>query len=343
MRILIASFQAPFQRGGANELAAGLMEAIQAKGHEVDLVTHPFRFFPDNQVRRAINVWENEDFTELNMTVPDVVIPLAFPAIYCSHPNKRPWLMHQFRGAYELFDGERPGGISDETRLLVHEKDTQYLMACKRVFTISGRVSDRLLRNNSVTSTPLLHPPPLSDEFYSRPARPFIFAPSRIESLKRQELLLKAIKYVKSPIGFIFAGMGGQYGTLCEQIDTLNVKNRVRLVGMVSQREKLAYYANCMGVFFGPKDEDYGYVTLEAMLAAKPVVTCNDSGGPLAFVEDGVTGRVVEPRPEAVARAIDDLYLNRLRAEEMGRAGRQRYKELDISWNNVVEMLLGGV
>ena len=39
-----------------------------------------------------------------------------------------------------------------------------------------------------------------------------------------------------------------------------------------------------LGVIFPPLDEDYGYVTLEAMLAAKPVITCTDSGGPLEFV-----------------------------------------------------------
>ena len=43
---------------------------------------------------------------------------------------------------------------------------------------------------------------------------------------------------------------------------------------------------------FPPFDEDYGYVTLEAFLARKPVVTTTDAGGPLEFVEDGVTGLV---------------------------------------------------
>ena len=46
-------------------------------------------------------------------------------------------------------------------------------------------------------------------------------------------------------------------------------------------------YAHSLGVIFPAVDEDYGYVTLEAMLSSKPVITCADSGGPLEFVVDG--------------------------------------------------------
>ena len=48
---------------------------------------------------------------------------------------------------------------------------------------------------------------------------------------------------------------------------------------------------------YPPFDEDFGYVTLEAFLARKPVVTCTDSGGPNEFVVDGVNGFVCEPTP----------------------------------------------
>ena len=48
----------------------------------------------------------------------------------------------------------------------------------------------------------------------------------------------------------------------------------------ISDEEKLRLYANCLGVIYPPLDEDYGYITLEAMLAQKPVVTTRDAGGP---------------------------------------------------------------
>ncbi|PHM09241.1 hypothetical protein CK516_15780 [Nostoc sp. 'Peltigera malacea cyanobiont' DB3992] len=94
------------------------------------------------------------------------------------------------------------------------------------------------------------------------------------------------------------------------------------------------------GGFFGSYDEDYGYVTLEAMLAAKPVITCNDSGEAVEFVIDQETGFVVNPEPEAIAQAIDDLYFHQQSAAAMGMAGLERYRTLNISWDNVINKLL---
>ena len=111
-------------------------------------------------------------------------------------------------------------------------------------------------------------------------------------------------------------------------------------LGAVSEEEKRRQYASALGVVFPPVDEDYGYITLEAMLARRPVITCSDSGGPLEFVRDGVTGRVCEPTPEALAEALDDLWAARARARQMGERGRQLYDHLNISWANVVRRLM---
>jgi len=88
-----------------------------------------------------------------------------------------------------------------------------------------------------------------------------------------------------------------------------------------------------------PFDEDYGYVTLEAFLAMKPVVTANDSGGTLEFVRDGENGFVCVPEPEPIGRAIAQLADNRNRARELGERGRAR--ALEITWDGVVEQLVG--
>jgi glycosyltransferase involved in cell wall biosynthesis len=96
-----------------------------------------------------------------------------------------------------------------------------------------------------------------------------------------------------------------------------------------------------LAVFFGPFDEDYGYITLEAMLSSKAVITCSDSGGPLEFVEESETGFVVEPEPEQIAERIDYLYSNPSKARDMGRAGRAAYATKNISWEHVASQLLG--
>jgi len=77
------------------------------------------------------------------------------------------------------------------------------------------------------------------------------------------------------------------------------------------------------------------------MLAAKPVITCTDSGGPLEFVRAGDTGLITESTPQALATALDALWENRTRAKHMGELGCAHYHSLNISWDSVVRRLLG--
>src|SRR6185503_3778612 len=101
--------------------------------------------------------------------------------------------------------------------------------------------------------------------------------------------------------------------------------DRVAWLGQVSEESKRDLYARARAIIYPPIDEDYGYVTLEAMLAAKPVITCTDSGGPLEFVRDGQTGLIAGPTPEELSAAMDQLWQQSGQAREMGAAGRVLY------------------
>jgi glycosyltransferase involved in cell wall biosynthesis len=81
------------------------------------------------------------------------------------------------------------------------------------------------------------------------------------------------------------------------------------------------HLARCRAVVFVPHDEDYGFVTVEAFAAAKPVITCQDSGGPLELVRDGENGWIVPPTPADVARAMAAAMDSPGLAERMGQQG----------------------
>lgn len=338
MRIVIADVQVPFISGGGEALAAGLLRACRAAGHETELVTMPFRFAPDTEVVRSTNSWEAENFENLNGYAPDVLVCLRFPTYCSNHHNKVVWLLHQHRAFYDLWANDAPENTAERAavRDCVVRKDTAHFAQVSRIYTISHNVSNRLKRFNGVASTPLYHPPPMAEKLYSSEPEAYIFAPSRLESLKRQWLLIEAMQYVHSPVAILIGGTGGQEREYAKLIEQLHLGSRVRLVGRLSEAELAAYYACSLGVFFGPCDEDYGYITLEAMLARKPVITCTDSGGPLEFVLDHQTGLVVEPAPKAVASAIEYLFTNRKRAADFGAAGYARYQSMKLSWDNVV-------
>ena len=341
MRIAIATVQVPFLHGGAEAHAAGLLAACRRAGHEAEIVTHPFRFSPERAVRRSMEEWEAEDFDDLNGYAPDVTICLRFPAWYLRHRRKIVWVLHQHRAVYDLWDAAAQTAEAGELRCAIVEKDTAHLSAAARLFANSRNVAARLKRYNGIAGEPLYHPPPLEGKLYARAAEPFIFVPGRHERLKRQWLLIEAMRHVRAPVAALISGAGGQTRAYERLIAERGLADRVRLSGTLDENRMAAYYACCLGVFFGPVDEDYGYVALEAMLAHKPVITCGDSGGPLEFVRDQETGLVVEPQAEAIAAAIDRLHGNRDAARDYGERGWRRYRGLGISWERVLAALLG--
>ena len=83
-----------------------------------------------------------------------------------------------------------------------------------------------------------------------------------------------------------------------------------------------------------------GYVTMEAFHAGKAVLTVTDSGGLLEIVRDGETGFVVPPDPEALAEAMDRLFLDRAAAAALGAAGRALWLGKGIAWETTIERLL---
>ena len=112
----------------------------------------------------------------------------------------------------------------------------------------------------------------------------------------------------------------------------------MELLGFVSADDLVDLYARCRAAYYAPLNEDYGYVTVEAFLSKKPVVTTTDAGGPLEFVTDGETGLIAQPTPESVADAIDRLWaLPQRTLADMGEAGRARV--VDITWDRVVDAL----
>jgi glycosyltransferase involved in cell wall biosynthesis len=347
MKILIATVQVPFIRGGAEMLAEGLLNALRTQGHEAEIVAIPFKWYPPERILEQALACRLLDISESGGVPVDRVIGLKFPAYLIPHSNKVLWLLHQFRTAYELWDNafgdlhHYPNG--PQVREAVQRLDQRLIPEAKAVFTISKNVSSRLWRYCGIDSIPLYHPPAHAEQFYVAKAEDYFFFPSRLASLKRQALVLEALAHTYQPVRVRFAGSADEarYGPELEALARgLNVAHRVEWLGHVTEEEKRALYARALGVIFPPVDEDYGYVTLEAMLASKPLITCKDSGAPLEFVQHERTGLIAEACPKAVANAMDRLWDDPELAKALGETGKRRYDSLDISWVRVVERLL---
>jgi len=340
MRILIPSIQVPFISGGATLMTQGLKEALIKHNHEVEIVSIPFKFHPESYLSDLMDIWKKQDFNNFNGHHIDKVIVLQFPSFYVQHKNKILWLMHQHRTVYDLYHKSISSNEKDLLKEKIYQYDIKELSKIKKRFSMCHNVSDRLKKYNHLDSTPVYHPPKNETKFYCAESYGYIFYPSRLEELKRQDLLIKAMQYTKSPVVSIIAGNGGQFENYKKLIDDLNVSHKVSLIGRITDEEKYTLYGRCLGVCFPPFDEDYGYITLEAMLSSKPVITCTDSGGTLEFVVNEKTGFITEPDPKQIAYKIDWLYNNKQKAKEFGKNGLQSYLKKNISWDNVVQKLL---
>lgn len=342
--ILICTTQVPFTSGGGESHVAGLRQACREAGYHAEVVALPFKWYPPTEIMRGALAWRLLDLSEANGRPVDLVIGMKFPAYLVAHQRKVLWIMHQYRAAYNLwgtpFDDLSTYPEGPRLREWIRHCDGRFIPEAKKVFANSRTVAERLRRFNQIESEPLYHPPPLFAQLHNGQQSDYIFYPSRLEPQKRQELLIEAMRLVRSPVKVVLAGRARDSAHYESLIKHNGVEDRVKLCGFVTELEMVELYANALGVCYLPFDEDYGYVTLEGMLAGKPVVVARDGGGATEFVDHQQNGLIVEPEPRALADALDELYADRARAKEMGARGREKLLAMNLSWSNVVESLV---
>jgi glycosyltransferase involved in cell wall biosynthesis len=346
MKVTIATVQAPFVRGGAEYLADSLANRLRRRGHLSEIVAIPFKWYPPQAVLdhmlacRLLRVGSNE---------PDVVVALKFPAYLTPFPNKKVWLLHQFRQVYELW-GTPLSGMPDTPEMrslrdVVRAADTHYLRQARRIFTNSKIVAGRLRRFNGVEADEVLYPPLEYPElFRPGPSEGYFFYPSRLNAAKRQHVAIEALRHTRTPIRLVLAGKPDQeaYGhELHRLVEQAGLQDRVTFLGWVSEEEKARWMSRALAAVYLPYDEDsYGYVTLEAFQAHKPVLTFTDCGGVHEVVEDGVNGLVVPPTPEALAEAMERLAGDPARARDLGEEAFATLGRHHIDWDYVLDRLL---
>ena len=341
--VVVCEAQVPFVEGGAEIHVRSLVAQLKARGYLVERVALPFKWYPKQEILAHAAAWRMIDLSESNGRPIDLVIGTKFPSYFVRHPNKVAWLIHQYRAAYELcgtpysdFD-HTEGDVGLRASLI--DLDTKMLGECRRLFTNAGNTAGRLAKFNGLTAEPLYHPPHLASRLRTGEYGDYVLSVGRLESVKRADLLIKAMAHVDRPLSLVLAGDGTERQNLEALAGRLGVGDRVRFLGAVPDDQLIELYADAAVVAYVPFDEDFGYVTLESFLSAKPVVTLRDSGGPLEFVEDGVNGAVVEATPETLAEAINRYAGDKTLAASHGAAGRARAAA--VTWDGVIEKLVG--
>src|SRR5262249_25831462 len=315
MRIVIASTYVPFRNEGEVALVQNLAAALVGRGHLVDSVLMPFDWSRSNSADQTLAI-RSLDLTESAGNKIDLLVTLRSPAQALPHPNKVVWFRDHPRN---LQTGSAANG-RHTTVPLSHS----YLPEAKRIYARSRIAASRLKQSDGIDTHGVLYPPPLRlDSAQCGAYGDYFLYVSRLSPDRRQALAIQAMRYVKSPFKLILAGQPDSetYGAeLQSLVRLLDLEDRVQLRGWVSEQQKPALLTNACAVLYLPADADsYGYATLEGFQARKPVITLSDSGGPTEIIEDSVNGLIVEPRAEALAAAMEQLWRSKTRTALMGR------------------------
>ncbi len=342
--IAVVTSAPPLTDGGHLVIAHALQRALIAAGHRSGVVTTP-----SNRFGRQASAYFANWFTDVGVTGEgqrvDQVISLRFPSFAVRHPQHACWLNHTMREYYDLwetFSGRlsTAGRIKERARrAVIHTADSWLLKRnVTALFAQSKTVQERLTRWNGVASE-VLHPPPPQRGYRCDGYGDYLFFASRLAPLKRAGLLLEALdtpaaRHVKC----VIAGEGEELRRLQRFARERGLDRRVRFTGRLDDDALVRHLAGCRAVVFVPRDEDYGFVTVEAFASRKPVITCTDSGGPLEHVRDGRNGLVTAPDPEALGQACARLFDGAEEAERMGAQGQADIAHL--TWEGVVRKLV---
>lgn len=352
-RIIVLNVQVPFVHGGQDVLVNSLVKELKARGHEADVVAIPYASEPKELLAEQIAFWRALPIKRFGGKDVDLVIATKFPSYFVKHDKKSLWLVHQHRPIYDLYAGSY-SDFSDDPRdealrEIIVNADKEAINECKFISGISNNVIKRLKNFNGVEGVPLYPPLSLGNQYYNAEPEPYFLSVSRLCRIKRVDLMLKAMPNIHSHFKLKIVGKPDEPGImdyLNNEIAKHHLEDRVEFMGRVSDEELLELYAKASGVFYGPHDEDYGYVTLEAMASSKPVISCTDSGGVLEFLRNEENSLIANPTTDAISKACNRLIEEEGLIKKLGERGRADFEELGLheaGWDKVVNSLLSPI
>jgi glycosyltransferase involved in cell wall biosynthesis len=324
--------------GGHLVIARALVEAAREAGHDAQLVVTPDYGF-GRQTRSYLANYRTD------VSRFDQVISLRHPSYAVRHRRHVCWLNHTMREYYDQWP-QFSASISTANRAkesvrrtLTHIADRHLLKQHVTRVVAQSRTIERRLEHDFGIHAEVVYPPPPQRAYRVEQYGDFIFAVSRLMPLKRLDLLIRALAEPRGRgVRAVIAGDGEMRGGLEQLAATLGVAARVSFLGRIDERTVLDHLARCRAVCFTPKDEDYGFVTVEAFASSKAVITCTDSGGPAELVRSGDTGFICDARASAVADALGNVMDDGALAARMGANAAARVAEM--RWDAVVRQLV---
>jgi glycosyltransferase involved in cell wall biosynthesis len=360
--------------GGIENHIRGLAEAMQARGHQVEVLVTSLDRRTHREVINGVPVLKTARW--LNLSSAPLSPRLAWEYWRRLFSKNRPDIVH-LQTPYPpgeltwLIGSYLPGvGRKRPATVLTYQSD---IIKQKRLLTFYAPFLRAVLRRvdliltsspNYIQSSAFLkplaarcqvvplgielerfaHPPEIVPALLQKlqaKVGPLLLFTGRLRYYKGLQFLIAAMPQIQAEARLIIAGIGPQEAALKALTARLDLAERVIFAGEVSDAELPAYYAGA-DIFVLPaceRSEAFGLVQLEAMAAAKPVISTELGTGTSYVNKDGETGLVVAPsNPSALAGAVNKLLQEPELRQAMGQRGQARARA-EFSLTKMVDRL----
>jgi len=194
---------------------------------------------------------------------------------------------------------------------------------------ISESTADDLAARGIARSRIVVIHPGIDTEAYTpapeeRSDVPLVAYLGRLKRYKRVDLIIRAFAELRHPTAQLaIAGAGDHRAALERLAHSLDLGDRVKFLGFVSEAQKLSLLRSAWVLAFTSPKEGWGITNLEAAACATPVVASN-SPGLRESVVDGETGFLV-PHGDvpALTAALRRLVSDPALVATLGSAGRR--------------------
>ncbi len=153
---------------------------------------------------------------------------------------------------------------------------------------------------------------------------PLVAYLGRLKRYKRVDLIIRAFAAMRNPTAQLaIAGTGDHRAALEALAHSLDLGDRVKFLGFISEPQKLTLLRSAWVLAFTSPKEGWGITNLEAAACATPVVA-SSSPGLRESVVDGETGFLV-PHGDlpALAHALERVVSDPALVASLGAAGRR--------------------
>lgn len=177
------------------------------------------------------------------------------------------------------------------------------------------------------------------------PQKPFLFSIGQISERKNFISLVNMMEKI-SDFELIIAGKKStnEAKKIISEIEKLNLKHKVKLIGEISELEKIYYYKHCEAFLFPSLREGFGLPVIEAMKFGKPVFISDNTS--LPEIGGKVANYWKNYDPEYMRlifeKGMNDYYNDRIVQENqlISQAEKFSWNNAALNYKNVYEKLL---